>query len=254
MSTAAARAVLVTGAASGIGRAIASRFLAAGDRVAVIDVDLAALERTRAESWPQAGERCLPIAADVSNASDVAAAVGAARERFGRIDVLVNNAGITGGPQATRLHETSVADFDRVWGVNGRGVFLMCRAALPHMLAQGAGVIVNIASVAGIVAFPGRAAYTVSKGAVVMLTRSIAVDYAAAGIRCNAVCPGMIDTPMTHWRLEQPALRAQVVARIPQGDVGGVDDVASAVWFLAGAEARYLNGSSLVVDGGYSSI
>ncbi len=99
-----------------------------------------------------------------------------------------------------------------------------------------------------------RAAYNASKGAVVMLTRSIAVDYAAAGIRCNAVCPGMIDTPMTHWRLEQPELRAQVVARIPQGDVGGVDDVAAAVWFLASAEARYLNGSSLVVDGGYSSI
>ena len=130
----------------------------------------------------------------------------------------------------------------------------MCRAALPHMLAQGAGAIVNIASVAGIVAFPARAAYNASKGAVVMLTRSVAVDYAAAGIRCNAVCPGMIDTPMTHWRLEQAELRAQVVVRIPQGDVGGVDDVASAVWFLASTEARYLNGSSLVVDGGYSSI
>ena len=248
------RAVLVTGAASGIGRAIASRFLREGDRVAAMDLDLAALEIARSESWPNVGERFMPIAADVSNARDVAAAVAQARERFGRIDVLVNNAGITGGPQATKLHETSVEDFDRVWGVNGRGVFLMCRAALPHMLAQGAGAIVNIASVAGIVAFPARAAYNASKGAVVMLTRSVAVDYAAAGIRCNAVCPGMIDTPMTHWRLEQPELRAQVTARIPQGDVGGVDDVASAVWFLASTEARYLNGSSLVVDGGYSSI
>ena len=248
------RAVLVTGAASGIGRAIASRFLREGDRVAAIDLDLAALEIARSESWSNVGDRFMPIVADVSNARDAAAAVAEARERFGRIDVLVNNAGITGGPQATKLHETSVEDFDRVWGVNGRGVFLMCRAALPHMLAQGAGAIVNIASVAGIVAFPARAAYNASKGAVVMLTRSVAVDYAAAGIRCNAVCPGMIDTPMTHWRLEQPELRAQVTARIPQGDVGGVDDVASAVWFLASAEARYLNGSSLVVDGGYSSI
>ncbi len=248
------RAVLVTGAASGIGRAIASRFLREGDRVAAIDLDLAALDLARRESWPDAGERFMPIGADVSAASDVASAVVAARERFGRIDVLVNNAGITGGPQATKIHETSVEDFDRVWGVNGRGVFLMCRAVLPHLLAQGAGNIVNIASVAGYVAFPGRAAYTVSKGAVVMLTRSIAVDYAAAGIRCNAVCPGMIDTPMTHWRLEQPELLAQVNARIPQGCVGAVDDVAAAVWFLSSAEARYLNGSSLVVDGGYSSI
>ncbi len=248
------RAVLVTGAASGIGRAIASRFLREGDRVAAIDLDLAALDRALSESWPDAGAAFMPIAGDVSIADDAAAAVAAARERFGRIDVLVNNAGITGGPAATKLHETSVEDFDRVWGVNGRGVFLMCRAAIPHLLAQGGGAIVNIASVAGFVAFPGRAAYTVSKGAVVMLTRSIAVDYAAAGIRCNCVCPGMIDTPMTHWRLEQPELRAQVVARIPQGDVGSVDDVASAVWFLAGPEARYLNGSALVVDGGLSSI
>ncbi len=248
------RAVIVTGAASGIGRAIATRFLNEGERVAAFDVDAAALEATRRESWPQAGERFVAIAGDVSNAADAARAVAATRERFGRIDVLVNNAGITGGPNATKLHETSVDDFDRVWGVNTRGVFLMCHAAIPHFLDQGAGTIVNIASVAGYVAFPGRAAYTVTKGAVVMLTRSIAVDYAAAGIRCNAVCPGMIDTPMTHWRLEQPDLRAQVNARIPQGDVGRVDDVANAVWFLASSEARYMNGSSLVVDGAYSSI
>ena len=248
------RTVLVTGAASGIGRAIAGRFLTEGDRVAGIDLDLAALEVTRRESWADAGDRLTLIRADVASADDAQAAVAHALRHFGRIDVLVNNAGITGGPRATKLHETSVDDFDRVWGVNARGMFLMCRAALPAMLEQGSGAIVNIASVAGLVAFPGRAAYTISKGAAVMLTRSIAVDYAGAGIRCNAVCPGMIDTPMTHWRLEQPELRAQVVARIPQGDVGGVDDVASAVWFLAGPDARYMNGSALVVDGGYSSI
>jgi len=248
------RSVLVTGAASGIGRAIASRFLAEGDRVAAVDLDLAALQATHRECWADAGERVTLKRADVSSAADATAAVSQALSRFGRLDVVVNNAGIVGGPHALKLHETSVEDFDRVWGVNGRGMFLMCRSALPAMLEQGSGVIVNIASVAGLVAFPGRAAYTISKGAAVMLTRSIAVDYAAAGIRCNAVCPGMIDTPMTHWRLEQPELRAQVVARIPQGDVGGVEDVASAVWFLASADARYMNGTALVVDGGYSSI
>ena len=248
------RSILVTGAASGIGRAITSRFLREGERVAAIDLDPAALDAACAQAWGDAGDRLLRIGADVASATQSESAVAQARERFGRIDVVVNNAGITGGPQATKLHETSVDDFDRVWGVNGRGVFLMCRAALPHMLAQGGGTIVNIASVAGFVAFPGRAAYTISKGAVVMLTRSIAVDYAAAGIRCNCVCPGMVDTPMTHWRLERPELRAQVVARIPCGEVGQVDDVACAVWFLAGPEARYLNGSALVVDGGYSSV
>ena len=115
-------------------------------------------------------------------------------------------------------------------------------------------MIVNIASVAGMVAFPERSAYSISKGAVVMLTKSIAVDYAAQGIRCNAVCPGMIDTPMTHWRLQQPELRARVVSRIPQGDVGSVLDVAHAVQFLASPQASYLHGSTLVVDGAYSSV
>lgn len=248
------RVVVVTGAASGIGRAITSRFLAAGDYVAAVDVDPHGLQATHAESWTDAGDHVAAVTADVSSQADAKNALAEVRRRWGRVDVLVNNAGITGGANATRLHETSVEDFDRVWGVNVRGVFLMCRAALPHMLAQASGTIVNIASVAGMVAFPGRAAYTVTKGAVVMLTRSIAVDYAGAGIRCNAVCPGMIDTPMTHWRLEQPELRAQVVSRIPQGDVGQVDDVASAVWFLASPDARYLNGSALVVDGGYSSL
>ncbi len=117
--------------------------------------------------------------------------------------------------------------------MNLRGPFLLCRAALPVMLEQGRGIIVNVASVAGLVAFPGRAAYTASKGALVQLTRSVAVDYGARGIRCNALCPGMIDTPMTRWRLEQPALREQVLAGIPQGEIGTVDDVASAVAFLA---------------------
>ena len=248
------RLVLVTGAASGIGRAIAGRFLAAGDRVAALDLDPEALEATRRHDWSAAGDKITLLGCDVAAPEQTSAAVAEVAARFGRIDVLVNNAGITGGPQALRLHETSVEDFDRVCGVNVRGVFLMCRAVLPMMLAFGAGAIVNIASVAGLVAFPGRAAYTISKGAAVSLTRSIAVDYAASGIRCNAVCPGMIDTPMTHWRLEQPELRAQVVARIPHGDVGTVDDVASAVWFLASPEAKYLNGSTLVVDGGYLSI
>lgn len=246
--------VLVTGAASGIGRAIAGRFLAEGSRVAAMDLDREALERARQESWAGAGERLLTIAGNVARPEDAESALAETAWDFGRVDVLVNNAGITGGPGATTLHETSVEDFDRVWAVNVRGVFLMCRAALPPMLAHGGGTIVNIASVAAMVAFPGRSAYTTSKGAVLQLTRSIAADYAGAGIRCNAVCPGMIATPMTNWRLDQPDLRAQVVERIPQGDVGTTEDVASAVWFLAGDDARYMNGSALVVDGGFSSL
>lgn len=152
------------------------------------------------------------------------------------------------------MHATPVAEFDRVIAVNLRGVFLGCRAVLPIMIEQGGGVIINIASVAGLVAFPGRAAYTASKGAVIQLSRSITADYAHAGIRCLALCPGMIETPMTQWRLDQPHLRKEILARIPQNEIGSVEDVASAVAFLAGPEARYFNGSALVMDGGYAAV
>jgi NAD(P)-dependent dehydrogenase (short-subunit alcohol dehydrogenase family) len=248
------RVVLVTGAASGNGRAIASRFLALGDCVAVVDIDGAAMERVRGEAWPNSKDRLLCHVADVASADGVANMLDATVTRFDRIDVLVNNAGITGGEQATKLHATPIEAFDRVMAINVRGVFLCCRAALPIMLEQGGGVIVNIASVAGMVAFPGRAAYTASKGAVIQMTRSIAADYAAEGIRCNALCPGMIDTPMTHWRLEQPKLRAEVLARIPQREIGTVEDVAGAVAFLAGPDARYFNGAAIAMDGGYAAI
>jgi NAD(P)-dependent dehydrogenase (short-subunit alcohol dehydrogenase family) len=245
---------LVTGAASGNGRAITTRLLRDGASVAAVDADGAALEATRREAWGEAGERLLGAVADVASEGDVAAALRATLERFGRLDVLVNNAGVNGGPRATVLHETPVADFDRVLAVNVRGVFLFCRAALPVMLEQGAGLIVNIASVAGMVAFPGRAAYTASKGAVIQLTRSIAVDYGARGIRANALCPGMIYTPMTRWRLDQPELREEVVARIPQREIGAADDVAGAVSFLCSADARYFNGAALVMDGAYTAV
>jgi NAD(P)-dependent dehydrogenase (short-subunit alcohol dehydrogenase family) len=248
------RAALVTGAAAGNGKAITARLLRDGYAVAAVDVDATALEQTRKEAWAELGERALCLRADVRDADQVDAVVREALARFGRLDVLVNNAGVTGGPRATTVHETPIAELDLVLAVNLRGPFLFARAVLPAMLAQGSGVIVNIASVAGLVAFPERAAYTASKGGLIQLTRSIAVDYAARGIRCNALCPGMIDTPMTHWRLEQPALRAAVLARIPQNEIGTPDDVAGAVAFLASDEARYFNGAALAMDGAYTAL
>lgn len=248
------RVALVTGAASGNGRAIAGRLLRDGWSLAAVDLDLKALEATRREDWAGEGDRVFLVRANVSEAADVERAVGASLGRFKRIDLLVNNAGITGGPQATTVGNTPIAEFDTVLGVNLRGPFLLSRALLPSMLAQGGGVIINIASVAGLVAFPGRAAYSASKGALIQLTKSIAVDYAAKGIRCNALCPGMIDTPMTRWRLDQPALRAQVISHIPQGEIGTAGDVASAVAFLAGDESHYFNGAALVMDGAFSAL
>lgn len=248
------RVVVVTGAASGNGLAIASRLLSRGDLVVAFDVSAQALARCEAEPWSDHRDAVLTMAGDVSDEADVGRLIDLALTQHGRVDALVNNAGITGSAAATDVHTTPVAEFDQVMAVNVRGVFLGCHAVLPHMLVRRTGVIVNIASVASFVAFPKRAAYTASKGAVLQLTRSIAVDYAHAGIRCNALCPGMIETPMTKWRLDQPDLRAQVLARIPQNEIGTADDVAGAVEFLLGDGARYMNGSGLVMDGGYLAI
>ena len=193
------------------------------------------------------------IECDVTDPDGVERAIHTVLERFGRIDVLVNNAGITGSQEATILHTTPVEEWDRVQAVNVRGPYLCSRAVLPAMIEQSSGHIITIASVAGLVAFPGRAAYTASKGAAVMLTKSIAVDYGQYGIRANAVCPGMVYTPMTSWRLDQPELRARVEGQIPLGRVAQPEEIAEAVAVLASGRMGYLTGHPLVVDGGLSA-
>ena len=235
---------VVTGGGSGIGLATCARLTRDGFTVAALDLRPSAAAEIAA----------LTAECDVTDEADVSAAMSAVTGRFGGIDVLVNNAGITGSRQAARCHETPVEEWDRVLAVNVRGPFLCSRAVLPSMLARGSGHIITIASVAGLVAFPGRCAYTASKGAAIMLTRSIAVDYAAAGIRANAVCPGMVYTPMTSWRLDQPDLRAEVEDRIPAGRVATPDEIADAVALLATGRLGYMTGHPLVVDGGMSAL
>ncbi len=227
---------VVTGGNSGIGLATATQLRAEGMKVAVLDVS--------------GGEA---IECDITEPESVQHAVETVLERYGRIDVLVNNAGITGSPEATILHTTPVEEWDRVHAVNVRGPYLCSRAVLPAMIEQGSGHIITIASVAGLVAFPGRAAYTASKGAALMLTKSIAVDYAHYGIRANAVCPGMVYTPMTSWRLDQPELRDRAEAQIPLGRVAQPEEIADAVAVLASGRMGYLTGHPLVIDGGWSA-
>jgi NAD(P)-dependent dehydrogenase (short-subunit alcohol dehydrogenase family) len=239
----AGRVAVVTGGGSGIGRATTARLVADGFRVAVIDLEPG-----------QAPPGGLAVKADVADEADVQGAFAEVARSLGPVGVLVAGAGITGSARATVLHETPVDEWDRVMAVNVRGVFLTIRAALPAMLAAGTGHVIAIASVAGLVAFPGRCAYTSSKGAVVQLARSVAVDYAARGIRANAVCPGFVDTPMTRWRLDDPELRAQVEARIPLGRVAGADDVADAIALLASDRLAYMTGHALVVDGGWTAL
>ena len=238
------RVAVVTGGASGIGLATCGRLTAEGFTVAALDM----------KPDGAAGAAALALRCDVTDEGDVESAMAEVASRLGPVDVLVSNAGITGSQAAARCHETPVQEWDRVQAVNVRGPFLCSRAVLPSMIARGSGHIITIASIAGLVAFPGRCAYTASKGAALMLTRSIAVDYAAAGIRANAVCPGMVYTPMTSWRLDQPDLRAQAEDRIPAGRVADPEEIADAVALLASGRLGYMTGHPLVLDGGMSAL
>jgi NAD(P)-dependent dehydrogenase (short-subunit alcohol dehydrogenase family) len=245
------RVVMVTGAASGIGAGLAARFVSLGDRVIALDMDQVGLASLADRL---ASRDLLPAVADVTDAAQLEMVLAESAARFGHPDILVNNAGTTGGPQATTLHETPPDVVDRVVDVNLRAVIRLTAAVLPAMLERRRGVILNIASVAGLVAFPARAAYSITKAAVIQVTRVIAVDYGHQGIRSVALCPGVIDTPMTYWRLAQPALREEVLTRIPQRTIGTVSDVVGAAAFFASDEARYCNGAAIPIDGGYLAI
>lgn len=235
--------VIVTGAGSGIGRASSLRLQEDGMTVIALDINVAAA----ADVSPHA------LALDVSDAAQVSEVMAEVLRRWPRIDVLVNNAGITGSVAATTAHETSVEEFDRVIAVNVRGPFLCTRAVLPSMIEAGSGHIITIASAAGITAFPGRCAYTTSKGAALQFARSVAIDYGRLGIRSNAICPGMVETPMTQWRLDQPELRARTETQIPMGRVAAPEEIADVVSVLASGRLGYANGAALVIDGGWTA-
>jgi NAD(P)-dependent dehydrogenase (short-subunit alcohol dehydrogenase family) len=238
----------VTGAGSGIGRACVEELVTRGLRVAAVDVDADAAAAT-ADRFG-----ALAVTADVADAAAVDHAVTHVSDALGPIDVAANVAGISGSAEATVCHQTTTTEWARVLAVNLSGPFLVSRAVLPTMTNRGGGLIVNIASAAGLVAFPGRCAYTASKGGVVALTRSLAADYARQGVRAVAVCPGMVDTPMTRWRLEDPELGPQTVSRIPAGRVAAASEVAEVVGLLATGAMRYMNGSALVLDGGWTAV
>jgi NAD(P)-dependent dehydrogenase (short-subunit alcohol dehydrogenase family) len=251
----AGRVAIVTGSSSGLGRAIAVRLAAEGAHVVVSDVRADPKEGGDATETviAAAGGTAIRVAADVSRGHDVDALVTAAVGRFGRLDVMVNNAGIA-GPGSKSLLETTDSDWDAIMAVNLRGVFLCCRRAIGEMIAQEPigevrGRVINISSQHGMIGPPGHVAYATSKGGVVNLTHQLAVDYGRHGILVNAVAPGKIVTGPAS--LANPENVAYSHARTPFSRLGRPEDVAGATAFLASDDALYVSGTNLLVDGGW---
>lgn len=243
------RVSLVTGAASGIGAACAHRFAAEGSTVVGLDV-----QQPDAAAWGEVA-RLAPAAqfhsADVRDEARVAEVVADTIARFGRLDVVVNAAGVGGGGP---VHMVDATEWDRVVDINLKGTFLVCKHGLTPMLAQGSGSIVNIASVEGLEGTEGGSAYNASKGGVVLLTKNLAIDYGRKGIRVNCICPGFIETPLLASVFEGEVM-APFLERFADchqlGRLGRPEEVAAAALFLAGDDASFVSGHALAVDGGF---
>lgn len=243
------KVAFISGGARGMGAVEARLFAREGAKVAIGDV-LPEGESV-AREIEDAGGVCLFAKLDVASEAEWQTAIAATVARFGRLDVLVNNAGVS---QWGLVHETSEADWDRVMDINAKGVFLGTKAAIPAMLEAGGGSIINISSQLGLVGTEmSSPQYQSSKGAVRLLTKLTAMQYAKDGIRCNSVHPGPIMTPMTEPRREDPATYAEMLARIPLGRYGEPEEIANGVLFLASDESGWMTGSELVLDGGWTA-
>ncbi len=249
----AGKVCVVTGAGSGIGRATAIRFAEEGANVLCADINLESAKETASLALGSGGN-AIAREVDVSDSSAVDAMIDDAVHHYGSLEVLVNNAGVN---IPGVLHEVTNEVIDRTLAVNVKGQIYGCRAAIPHMLASGGGSIINISSVNGIVSEPFLAVYSASKGASVMLTKGVALDYAKQGIRCNAICPGWVDTPINYAHAAMLGGLEHVYATIdsfqPIGRPGEPMEIANVVLFLASDESSFMTGSIVAVDGGMTS-
>lgn len=236
---------VITGAGSGMGAAMAKAFCSEGAKV--VAADISGQEEVIAK---ELGKACLPFHTDVTKSKDVQAMLQFAVSKFGRLDILCNNAGIAGAAAPTGEYREE--DFEKVWDVNGRPVFFGMRYAIPIMLSNGGGSIINTASLASLVAFPSMIAYGAAKGAVLMMTKTAAVEYAGRGIRVNAICPGVIRTGLTKGMSEEYV--AEVKKTTPMGRIAEPSEVANLVVFLASDESSFVTGTSVTIDGGYTAL
>lgn len=243
------KVALITGGGSGMGKVAAQLFANEGAKVALTDVNDEAGEATAS----QIGDAALYVHADVSSEADAEAMVAAAVDRFGRLDVLYNNAGVM-LPDDGSVHSTDESIWDTTLAVNVKGVAFGCKYGIPAMLESGGGSIINVASfVAWLGAATSQTAYTSSKGAVLAMSREIAVEYARRGVRCNALCPGPIETPLLLALLSDEQKKQRRFVHIPMGRLGHAEELAKAALFLASDDSSYMTGSSLIVDGGITA-
>jgi NAD(P)-dependent dehydrogenase (short-subunit alcohol dehydrogenase family) len=243
------KVAVITGAGGGMGRDAALLFSEEGASVCVADVDGGAAERTAAEA-----RDAFPVEVDVAEAASVEALMAAAAERYGGIDVLYNNAGISPADDASIL-ETAPEAWDRVLDVNAKGVFLCCKYGIPHLLERGGGSVINVASFVALMgAATSQISYTASKGAVLSLTRELAIEFARRGVRVNALCPGPVETPLLLriWGDDPAAARRRLV-HLPMGRLAKPREIVNAALFLASDESSYVNGATFLVDGGLAA-
>lgn len=250
------KVAIITGSTSGIGRATAILFAQEGAKVVITGRRSEVGENTVQEIERRKREAIF-IKADVSEIQQVKNLVKRTIKTFGKIDILLNNAGIHPGSARKPLAECSVEDWDKIMGVNVRGIFLTCKYVIPQMIKNGGGVIINTSSQLAFRVIKDRGIYSTSKGAIITLTKALAIDYSVYHIRVNCICPGIVETEMAMPIIQEARNDAQgwqrLVAKYPIGRIGKPEDIAHAALFLASDESNWITGSCLMVDGGYTA-